>query len=124
MIISFSVDNTKIKKKYKITAQMESYSIKLEFPLLLFSSPIYEAAQTCNKHKQGFSQRRGSNGPEFKNFQLQFQKMGASFTVPRSRSSSTSLKGKAPTIVECHNKAEWTAHYEATKETNKLVNFI
>ncbi|XP_023541691.1 thioredoxin H4-like [Cucurbita pepo subsp. pepo] len=47
--------------------------------------------------------------------------MGASFTVPRSRSSSTSLKGKAPTIVECHNKAEWTAHYEATKETNKLM---
>lgn len=47
--------------------------------------------------------------------------MGASFTVPRSKSSNATLQQKTPTIVECHNKAQWTARFEATKETNKLM---
>lgn len=49
--------------------------------------------------------------------------MGASFTVPRSKSSKSTIQEKAPTIVECRNKAQWTARFEATKETNKLVSF-
>ncbi|KAG6601401.1 Thioredoxin H2 [Cucurbita argyrosperma subsp. argyrosperma] len=47
--------------------------------------------------------------------------MGASFTIPRSKSSNATLQAMAPTIVECHNKAEWTARLEATRETNKLM---
>ena len=35
------------------------------------------------------------------------------------------IQQKPPTIIECHDKAQWTARFEATKETNKLVsNFI
>ncbi|KAA0034376.1 hypothetical protein IC582_023105 [Cucumis melo] len=47
--------------------------------------------------------------------------MGASFTVPGSKSSNAMIQPKPPTIIECHDKAQWTARFEATKETNKLM---
>ncbi|XP_022151175.1 thioredoxin H4-like [Momordica charantia] len=53
--------------------------------------------------------------------EAQYRQMGASFTVPRSKSSNATLQAKAPTIVECHTKPQWTARFEASKETNKLL---